>query len=546
MNYFIDKSLIKNNLEVDLFNPKHKLITRKYTPNSNLIITSWMEKYCNVYHKLFFEFNPSKLKFKALNQNQNQNQKIPSIETLLQELCTYYSDEIDNINFNRKIFQELKKIFKTKKSKEQIIQQLSEWFNIYNEQIYNSINYNNTQQLSFIQSLEQLLNSKKNNSNNNKSDVSRFKVLLKLIIQQLNKFNQFTSFKIQIEIHNGFEFMYYYNDNELEFTIYSPTEIEQENIYWRFLYARMKSVLRMYSSKIQNMNNTSKTNTVIINDTKIKFEIYLSNQTKQLPRKGKIFGPEEVNSGSTNFETINIWRKEEHFKLILHESVHFYNLDGCLDLGHQNEEINMECHYQIEADTETRLYEAYTESLAVFMNSFANAYQIYIMNIIELNNKKNNNNLEWKELSKDDLEIINQIRNQLLIKEKKFFILQIAKIFMHLNQESEDFSDFLIIPEKCSKMREALDNNHQLREKTSLLSYHILKGANMTFDQEFLEWMKNPFNPHPESLYKFYNYITEKTHNTDFINLVNQGIKYLKEKKQYDKNLRMTLYQTHF
>ena len=73
---------------------------------------------------------------------------------------------------------------------------------------------------------------------------------------------------------------------------------------------------------------------------------------------------------------------------------------------------------------------------------------------------------------------------------------------MHLNQDSEDFSDFLIIPEKCSKLRQALDNNHQLREKTSLLSYHILKGANMTFDQEFLEWMKNPLNPHPESLYK--------------------------------------------
>lgn len=562
MNYFIDKSLIKNDFEVDLFNPKNKLLTRKYSSNSNLIITSWMEKYCNVYHKLFFEFNPSKLKFKPLkkNQNQTENNKIPSIEELLQELCTYYSEKMDNINFNKKILQELKKIFKTKKSKEQIIQLLSEWFNMYNEQIYNSTNYNNTQQLSFIQALEQLVNSKRNeyknnNSNtsnnliNNKSDVSRFKLLLKLIIQKLNKFNQFTSFKIQIEIQNGFDFMYYYNDNELEFTIYSHTEIEQENIYWRFLYARMKSVLRMYSSKIQNMNNTSTKNTPqkTTIDTKIKFEIYLSHQTKQLPRKVKIFGPEEVNSGSTNFETINIWRKEEHFKLILHESVHFYNLDGCLDLGHQNEEINMECHYQIAADTETRLYEAYTESLAVFMHSFANAYQIYIMNLIESNKKKNNNNnLEWKELSKQDFEIINQIRNQLWIKEKKFFVIQIAKIFMHLNQDSEDFSDFLIIPQKCSEMRQALDSAHQLREKTSLLSYHILKGANMTFDQEFLEWMKNPFNPHPESLYKFYNYITEKTHNSDFINLVNQGIKFLKEKKQYDKNLRMTLYQTHF
>ncbi len=206
----------------------------------------------------------------------------------------------------------------------------------------------------------------------------------------------------------------------------------------------------------------------------------------------------------------------------------------------------MECHYQIERDTETRLYEAYTESLAVFMNSFANAYQIYIMNLINSMNSKGNknNNLVWKELTKYDLEIVNQIRNQLWIKERKFFLIQIAKIFIHLNPDSTDFSDFLILPQKCAELRAKIDVNHQLREKTSLLSYHILKGANMIFDQEFFEWLNNPFNPHPESLYKFYNYITEKTHNDDFIILVNQAIKYLKEKKQYDKNLRMTVYQS--
>ena len=69
------------------------------------------------------------------------------------------------------------------------------------------------------------------------------------------------------------------------------------------------------------------------------------------------------------FIDIVIWRKEEHMKLILHESIHFYNLDGSLDLSNQNNQINLECHYQIGDRNETRIYEAYTETLAVFLNS---------------------------------------------------------------------------------------------------------------------------------------------------------------------------------
>ncbi len=314
INFYLDKSLIKINNEVNLFNPRNKLLKRKYSDNSNSIISDWMENYCAVYHKLFFEFNPSKLKFKELKKNQSK-QKIPPIELLLEDLCVNYLEKIENVNCNRQLIIDLKKIFKLKKSNN-VIQELSEWFNIYSDQIYNSINRNNTQQLSFIQYLEHLLqNNSRNNSTNNSTnnsrnnlsnnsrntkDVARFKELLKLIIQQLNKFNQFTSFKIQLEIQNEFNFMYYYNDSELEFTIYSHTEIQQDNIYWRFLYARMKSVLKLYHKKIQSKQN----NTPI--DTKIKFEIYLSEQIKQLPRKRKIFGPEEVNSGSTNFETINV------------------------------------------------------------------------------------------------------------------------------------------------------------------------------------------------------------------------------------------------
>jgi hypothetical protein len=541
---YLDKSLHKINNEIDLFNPRNKILNRNFNQTSNSILKYWMEKYCIEYHQLVFEFNPSKLKIKMQNSQQNKIKAKPSLEILLEELFTNYSDEIDKINFNNQIISEFKNIFKNKKSNSTIINHISELLNLYGEQIYNSTQHNNIIELSFIEALQKLLgntnNTTTNNTNNTNTRNTRFKKIIKLIIDEFKNANYFIAFKIQLEMHNGFNYLYTYNDDELEFILHSHKEINPNALYWRFLYARMKSVFRTYVKGTKNDKKEV--------DNKMKFEIYLSDQLKQLPRKGKMFGPVEINSGSTNFETITIWRNEEHFKLILHELVHFYNLDGYLDLEHQNQQINMECHYQIEKNTETRLYEAYTESLAVFMNSFANAYQIYLMEMMNRNksnkSNKNNINLEWKELNKSDLEMINQIRNQLWLKEKKFFLVQIAKIFLHLNPESTNFADFLIIPEKCKQLREHFDNKNQLKEKTSTLSYHILKGANMLFDQEFLESLQNPLIPHPKSLYKFYQYIIEKTHNNDFINMVNQAIQFIKDRKHYDKNLRMTLYQT--
>ena len=62
---------------------------------------------------------------------------------------------------------------------------------------------------------------------------------------------------------------------------------------------------------------------------------------KTSSKSSNLFGPEEVNSGSTDYRTITIWRSEEHFKVILHESIHFFNLDGSLDLSDQNDKINL-------------------------------------------------------------------------------------------------------------------------------------------------------------------------------------------------------------
>jgi hypothetical protein len=294
----------------------------------------------------------------------------------------------------------------------------------------------------------------------------------------------------------------------------------------------MKSVYRLY---IKNNPNNK------YNKTPINFDIYLLDTPKYFPRKDKVFGPAEVNSGCT-YQTsitekyINIWRKEEHFKLILHESIHYYNVDYSHNF--MREKVDVNCHYQIINNEGPRIFEAFTESLTVFLNSFANAYQIYYLE---------NESIKTKAiLDIQDLQKINEIREELFFQEKKFFALQIAKIFRHINPDATSFKAFLIKPEQCVEARNKEKN--KLEETTSLLSYHIIKGTNIIFDQEFLDWINDPINFNITSFNDFLKHITEKTHSSIFINFINHALRYLKELEDNgikpSNSLRMTLYET--
>ena len=62
----------------------------------------------------------------------------------------------------------------------------------------------------------------------------------------------------------------------------------------------------------------------------VNLKLFLTNQKKSLPTKYKFLGPKEINTGSTlmgNHGHIKIWRKEELYKLILHEMIHYLDLD---------------------------------------------------------------------------------------------------------------------------------------------------------------------------------------------------------------------------
>jgi len=469
-----------------IFKEVHDSPNNYFLTKKNHKTSEWMQRYISVYHQLFKEFDSKKINYKKNEKKQNTTSNSELLQKLFTELHENYPDiKIPGLKNNQK--------------------KLSDWFNEYNNEIFDTNS-------SFINSINEIIN--------NKNQPSKLRTILSKINKQLAGCNKFMSLEIADDLSLGMNYTYKYNDSSLSFTVHSNKFIELDNIYWRLLYARMQSIPRLY---VQNKN-----------PNKIQFEIFLSDVEKKLPRKNAVFGPREINSGCTDYETIVIWRKEEHLKLILHESIHFYNLDGSYDLFSQNENINLECHYQIGHNNATRIYEAYTEALTVFLNSFANSYQVYYL--------ENPNIINQDQLSTKDFNNINNIYNYLWNLEKRFTLIQIAKIILHVNPDCDDFRDFLIDPEKCSLQRSEM--KHKLEQRTSVLSYHILKGTCMIFDHDFIDWIPNIYNPHPKSLYKFFDYVTGKTHDPTLIKLVNVVIKYLKSLKSYNKNLRMTFYES--
>ena len=493
------------------------------------LLFEWMSKYCKVFHQLVNEFDHTKIKI-TINEDlkkktkKKNDYKNTNLESLLKKLYSVYPDINKEFKFDIFVLNELKK--SVLKPIGVSTNALSDWFNNYNQLIYESDN-------SLLDTLKKYIKLQRINPD--------LKNLLNGIIYHLEGCNKFMSFNIHEELKKGLKYTYQYTDEKLNFKVHSFKKINTTLPYWRFLYARMKSIYMLY------VNNDNK-NTQ--HHQQISFDIYLSNELKNLPNKGGFFGPREINSGCTDYHNIIIWRKEEHMKLILHESIHFYNLDGSLDLSSQNDKINLECHFQIGDHNETRIYEAYTESLAVFINSFANSYQIYYLNPKNkhLRTKTKTKTKTFTELTNSDIDNINTIRCYLWNLERKFALIQISKIFLHFNPKSNDFNDFLINSKNnkdtCKDERSRMI--YKLEQKTSVLSYHILKGANIFFDLEFIKWLPDIFNPHPKSLFNFFNYIVTRTHNDEFIKAVNQTIKYLNLKLfgDYSKNLRMTFYES--
>ena len=192
---------------------------------------------------------------------------------------------------------------------------------------------------------------------------------------------------------------------------------------------------------------------------------YFTSLEKKFPNSNiNILDQINVNTAFTTTcpkdSEIVVFRKEEWFKVFIHESIHNFGLDFS-DMN--NNEAN-NCILNIfKVNSEVNLYEAYTEFWAEIINAL-------FCSFISLKDKNNIDEF----LSNSEF-FINF--------ERTFSFFQLVKT---LNFMGLTYNDLYSKSQHSKNLRDNL-----YREKTNVLSYYVLKTILINNYQHFLFWCKS-------------------------------------------------------
>ena len=310
------------------------------------------------------------------------------------------------------------------------------------------------------------------------------------------KYNNVYSFHLSIGKRNFFINMYFKNDQAKEECI----GYCHKCIYKIYLWL---SIANFYAKN--DFSNT------------LKIYIYFTDHKKILPDKDTILNTSHVNSAYTyackKDTMISIFRKEEWFKVFIHETFHCMGLDfACMDTSHIDSDI-FELFPLKKYDI--RAYEAYTENWAEILNV------LFIVYFSTQN--KNNTSLM---LSKAETMLNN---------ERKFSLYQLNKVLKHNNLDYDTIF--------CNK-ESSIIKKQNYRENTYVISYYLLKSILIFNINDFLNWNKThnktiAFNNTHENLKHFSNFIKEKYKNPNYINFM----KDIQKLPINNNTMRMSLYE---
>jgi len=230
--------------------------------------------------------------------------------------------------------------------------------------------------------------------------------------------------------------------------------------------------------------------------------LYLTSLEKTLPNSN-IHILDEINV-NTAFTTtcpkdseIVIFRKEEWFKVFIHETFHNF----ALDFSDMNNNNVHRCVLDIfKVNSNVNLYESYTEFWAEIMNAlFCSFYS--------LKDKKNTDEFISNAVIFIDFEIT-----------YSFFQLIKTMEFMGLT-----YKDLYSISERSRVLRENL-----YKEKTNVLSYYVIKTVLMNNYQGFLNWCKTnnlsllQFKKTISNQNEYCNFIKKNYKSTSILNGINE------------------------
>ena len=256
------------------------------------------------------------------------------------------------------------------------------------------------------------------------------KILDKII--DINLYSEFSSYDILLSVDkiNKVTIIKYKNIN---LTIYYTNSIKKT-----YIISILKRCIIL--SLIHNIN------------TEINIKLWLINAKKK-SSNNLILGAKEINSGMTVISLLHrettILREEEHKKLIIHELIHYLDLDFKIKLN-----FKFSDYFNISPNTEILLYESYTETSACIINSILFSY--------ECQNRKNYS-----------------LFKKFIVYETKFALFQIAKILILFG--FKDVYDFV----------KPYDNINRFKQTTAVFSYYFIKGALLFNSEKMMKFYNN-------------------------------------------------------
>ena len=253
-------------------------------------------------------------------------------------------------------------------------------------------------------------------------------------------------------------------------------------------------IMWMYILNIYSSNKCSK---------KITIYLYFTKLEKYLPSSNiSILDEHNVNTAFTRTcpkdSEIVIFRKEEWFKVFIHETFHNFGLDFS-DMN--NNDVHNYILSLFPVNSDVNLFESYTEFWAEIINSL-------FCSFFSLKNKN-----DVKEFMENTEYFINFERNY------SFFQLVKTLNFMGLS-----YNDLYSKSQKSSIMRDNL-----YKEDSNVLAYYIIKTILINNYQDFIFWCKK----HNNSLLQFRKTISNQR---DFCKFIEKKYK----TKQMLENVKST------
>ena len=190
--------------------------------------------------------------------------------------------------------------------------------------------------------------------------------------------------------------------------------------------------------------------------------IFLTDLKKVLPEhQHEEIGKLNVNTGFTmtcqEKSNIVIYRKEEWYKVFVHETMHNLDLDFS---GIDNDNTRKFILKIFPIKSDVKLYEAYTDTWAKILNVLITSY------LVSDRTFKNYQNLTQKYINL----------------ERTHCFFQCIKILHHMGLTYENL---------YSKDEHSSNMRSLYKEQTSILSYYIINAIILNIYQDFLIWCQN-------------------------------------------------------